>query len=232
MSARKAGPAGTAQSGARQQRAAETRQALLTAARAEFVRRGYLNTKITDITAAAGRATGSFYDHFTDKDELLQAMLAELRERGHEQIAAELPADGSDAGERSRPEAHPREHDLTDRDQLRGHLAAGWQVMQDNLPVVVALFESAIAAGPASGRSWSQLVEDTGMLREHLEYLQEQGHPLPGDPALVGAAIGAVLSMLAYALAGTEPAAYSGEEVVDTLTGLLLHGLAGPPTDG
>jgi hypothetical protein len=116
---------------------------------------------------------------------------------------------------------HPP-HDLTDRDQLRHHLAVAWRLMRDNRPVTVALFESAIAAGPASGEAWRRLAEDTEILRDHLEDLRRQGRPLPGDPTLVAAAMGGMLSMLAYAQPGR-----SDDEVIDTLTDLLLHGLAG-----
>ncbi len=210
--------------GVRKARAAETEAALKEAARRQFAERGYLNTKITDITAAAGRATGSFYEHFASKEDLLRTLLADM----HEQAGGQF-----DVGE------HPP-HDLTDPVQLRGHLAAAWNVMRDNRPVMTALFESAMAAGPASGALWVRLAEDTRMLREHLEYLRERGHELPGDPALIAAAMGAMLSMLAYALLPAEPAvaprdpatpggtpAYSGSDVVDTLTRLLLYGLAG-----
>jgi AcrR family transcriptional regulator len=194
----------------RKARAAQTRTALLAAARTLFAERGYLNTKITDITAAAGRSTGSFYEHFASKDELLQALLADLESAAD----ARLPAS-----------AHARDHDLTDRAQLREHLAIAWSVMTDHRPVTVALFQSMIAADPASGRAWHDLTSRSEVLRDHLAFLRDRGHPLPGDPELVGAAIAAMLSMLNYALPDPNP-----DTVVDTLTNLLHTGLAGGQT--
>jgi len=217
--------------GVRKVRAAETEAALKEAARRLFADRGYLNTKITDITAAAGRATGSFYEHFASKEDLLRVLLADM----HEQAGSQF-----DSAE------HPP-HDLTDPGQLRDHLAVAWNVMRGNRSVMSALFESAMAAGPASGALWQRLTEDTVMLREHLEYLRGRGHQLPGDPTLIAAAMGGMLSMLAYALlplgqlhpdpqhpepdrpqtARPRPS-YSELDVIDTVTRLLLYGLAGP----
>jgi len=202
----------------RKVRAAETQAALKEAARRQFAERGYLNTKITDITAAAGRATGSFYDHFSSKEELLQALLADMREKARDQIGA---GDG-----------HPP-HDLTDPDQLREHLAIAWHLMRDYRPVMIALLESAMAAGPGAGEMWRRLIEDTRVLREHLEHLRDTGHRLPGDPELVAAAMGGMLSMLAYALLGGDTrSGRSDDEVIDTLTQLLLYGIAGPGGSG
>jgi AcrR family transcriptional regulator len=207
--------------GVRKARAAETEAALKEAARRQFAEHGYLNTKITDITTAAGRATGSFYEHFASKEDLLQALLDDLHARASSQF---------DSRE------HPP-HDLADPAQLREHVAVAWGVMRDNRPVINALFESALAEGPASGALWDRLAADTRVFREHLEYLRQQGHDLPGDPALVAAAMGGMLSMLAYALAPVTQAGqpdrsappYPDREVIDSLTKLLLYGLAGSP---
>jgi len=197
--------------GVRKERSADTAAALKEAAKRQFVERGYLNTKITDITAAAGRATGSFYEHFASKDDLLRELEAEL----HEQAGAGIL------------EQHPADHDLTNPEHLRAHVAAAWNTMQANLPVVIALYESAIATGEDPGRLWQELVTSTGTLREHLEDLRRQGRSLPGDPQLVAAAMGALLSSLGYALLRADDAGFSDEEVIDTLTRLLLTGLSG-----
>jgi AcrR family transcriptional regulator len=197
-------------SGVRKARAAQTRVALLDAARTLFGERGYLNTKITDITAAAGRSTGSFYEHFADKDELLRALMADIEDSADERLAAV---------------EHPREHDLTDRAQLRAHLGIAWGVMRQHRAIQVAMFQSMIADDPASGRVWRELTGQTGMLREHLEWLRERGHALPGEPELIAAAMGALLAMVSYAL--PPGGAYADDQVVDAFTELLLNGLTG-----
>jgi AcrR family transcriptional regulator len=196
----------------RKERAALTRAALLDAARRVFAERGYLGTKITDITAAAGRSTGTFYEHFADKDELLTALMADLE-------------NDADIG----IEHLEGEHDLTDRAHLRAHIAVFVTVYRKHLPVIVARLQSTMAADPSTGSAWRTLYDETGSFRRHLEYLSEKGHRLPGDPALLAAAMGAMMSMLGYSLftAGDHGPAYGDDAIVDALTDLLLNGLAG-----
>src|SRR3954454_12826746 len=61
-------------------RGVRTRAALVTAARTVFERDGYLNARLTDITAEANCATGSFYTYFTNKAEIFAAVLEAAQE--------------------------------------------------------------------------------------------------------------------------------------------------------
>jgi AcrR family transcriptional regulator len=111
----------------RAERAADTRAALIEAAKRLFVSRGYLNTKITDITAEAGRAAGSFYTYFDGKEALLRALLAELAAAG----------DGfaQDVGHKS---------DFSDPDAIRFHVAVYWDVYRRHSGTMLALGQAAL----------------------------------------------------------------------------------------
>jgi len=75
-------------------RGARTRQALVAAARTVFERDGYLEARITDITAAAGVATGSFYTHFAGKEDVFAAVMAEVQdEMLHPRLEEPVPRD-------------------------------------------------------------------------------------------------------------------------------------------
>ncbi|HMA36508.1 MAG TPA: TetR/AcrR family transcriptional regulator, partial [Chloroflexia bacterium] len=71
-------------------RRARTRADLLVAARQVFATRGYHETSIAEITAAADVGVGTFYLHFRDKDEVLSALLQEGLTGLRQQIARSL----------------------------------------------------------------------------------------------------------------------------------------------
>jgi AcrR family transcriptional regulator len=52
------------------EQAAQTRNALIRAARELFASRGYADTSVVDIASAAGATKGAFFHHFTAKEEL------------------------------------------------------------------------------------------------------------------------------------------------------------------
>src|SRR5438093_276855 len=113
----------------RKDKAAETEAALKAAAKRVFARKGYRNTKITDITAEAGRAAGSFYNHFAGKEELLEALLEDIA------------ASGDESAER---EDHLT--DFSDPAAVRWHVKQYWDFYQDNAATMLALRQAAMVS--------------------------------------------------------------------------------------
>ncbi|SDY90487.1 transcriptional regulator, TetR family [Lysobacter sp. yr284] len=70
-----------------------TRRALLDAARALFVARGYADTSTPDVVAAAGLTRGALYHHFADKRDLFRQVLDAEAEAVRDAILAAAPAE-------------------------------------------------------------------------------------------------------------------------------------------
>lgn len=76
-----------------QNRRQETRRALIKAARALFLEKGYAATGTPEVVARAGLTRGALYHHFKDKQALFLAVV----EAEAAQIAAEIEAGSADA---------------------------------------------------------------------------------------------------------------------------------------
>ena len=205
------GPAG----GSRRARAEQTETALKHAGRRVFARNGYLDAKITDITAEAGRSVGSFYKHFAGKEELLQALLSDWTAQAGQELAG-----------------HPAGSDLSEESALRTRVAVYWHTYRAHLPEIRALGQAA-QVSPAFARQLAQFRHaQLDTMREHLERLRTAGFDLPGDPAVLASAFNALLEGFCaiWIAGGGEPIGrtLSDDEAISTLTGLLAHGLAGP----
>lgn len=98
-----------------------TEAAFLSAARETFAEKGYFNSKISDIAAAAGRSTGSFYNYYDNKEQLLEALLEEFQQ---EVVTASAPA-----------KAHDPEQGV------RAAVTAYWNTYKKYLPEMIGLYQ-------------------------------------------------------------------------------------------
>lgn len=85
----------------REQSKDQTRERLLDAAQAIFMKKGFVATSVEDIAAAAGYTRGAFYSNFSSKSELF----LELLRRDHETMQAGLRAIFASAASREEMEA-------------------------------------------------------------------------------------------------------------------------------
>ncbi|AYF78967.1 TetR/AcrR family transcriptional regulator [Nocardia yunnanensis] len=197
----------------RSERSAETEQALKDAAHRLFAERGYLNTKIADITAAAGRAAGSFYNHFASKEELLQALLKDLARESDS--SAEDPAHTAD---------------FTDPASVRYHVAAYWAFGRRNWPVLRAVSQAALVNDEFARIAARSATEQREEVADHLDGFGPAGLRLPGPPD-------ATLAMMFLSANGLLQAVQEGglaltdEQAVDALTRFVYRGLTGRDYD-
>jgi AcrR family transcriptional regulator len=199
----------------RKAQAAQTELALKEAARRVFARSGYHNAKITDITAEAGRSAGSFYKHFNGKDDVLRALLSDWLTQAGDELEADAAGD-----------------DLSREPALRARVAIYWHTYRQHLPEIRALGEAA-QVDPAFTENLAAFRHgQLATLREHLARLRDAGFAIPGDPAVLASAFNALLERFCqiWIADGGEPIGrpLSDDEAIDTLTGLLLHGITGP----
>ncbi|WP_239656305.1 TetR/AcrR family transcriptional regulator [Mycobacterium riyadhense] len=202
----------------RAERAAGTAVALKDAARRVFARKGYLNTKITDITDEAGRAAGSFYNHFTSKEDLLRAVLADMFAEHDREVAA--------------PDSQ-HSADFTDRAAVRWHVASHWRFHRRHAVELTALRQAGLVNPEFGAQLQALMSEDINQLRNHLDPISASGRTLPGRPEVV-------LAMFVGLLEGLESqwqmsSGQFGEhhvdedEAIDALTEFVYRALNGQP---
>lgn len=199
--------------GVRKARAAQTEAALKEAAVRVFARVGYLNTKITDITAEAGRSAGSFYSHFADKERLLEALLQDILDEGDRNVAEDSAHDP----------------DFTSRAAVRWHVAGAWAVSTTHGPVMTALRQAAMVAPRFARRLWDLMDPMAADLAGHLDYVSAAGRPLPGPPQDVARAIMALITEYAAIWVSQPPETrLSPDAAIDLVTDLICTGITGP----
>jgi len=120
----------------------ETRTQLLRASAKCFAAVGYGRTQVSDVTREAGVAVGTFYVHFTDKEEALLTVLKNhfdpLRS-GLEALRTQLRADGADLATTLRElQKSLIQHSLQDRDGFLAWFRHGHDVSENADRLVTA----------------------------------------------------------------------------------------------
>ncbi len=201
--------------GTRRAQREETGAALKRAAVVVFGRLGYLNAKITDITAEAGRAAGSFYSHFPDKGALLESLLGELLDAGD--AMADDPRHSGD---------------FTDREAVRYHVAGYWHFFRRHRAVVTALQQAATVDERFGARARELMEPDLHHLAEHLEQARAAGVRLPGEPLVVATLMRAAMTQFAQfwlAEGGVPGWTPTDDQAIDTITSFIHNGIGNPP---
>lgn len=81
--------------GRRERKKQLSRQAILKAAQQQFATRGYKETSVADIMNAADLGTGTFYNYFQSKEEVLMALLGDSVEMVEAAVRSEKEAGGT-----------------------------------------------------------------------------------------------------------------------------------------
>lgn len=181
------------------------------AARLVFERDGFLDSKITDITAEAGVANGSFYTYFTSKEDAFSAVMEEV----HEETM------------------HPRLKELADRDDPVSVIEAAnraYLVAYRRNAKLMGLMEQVALINDDFLRVRLQRAHTFAQRNASaIRRLQARGLADPElDPLLAAYATGAMVSRMAY-LTFVQGHNTSLESLVQTLTRLWANALGIPP---
>jgi AcrR family transcriptional regulator len=176
------------------------------AARRVFARQGYSATKITDITAEAGRATGGIYRYFASKSAILKALADDFLDALHERVV----------------HAAGHEHVMINEDDVREHVQAYWRTYRDYLPEMVAIYEASMS-DPAFAAIWHRMRgRDLAIWYAHIKELRVHLGKAPGDAGKLSQLVLSLLEHYCY----TSLHLGSREADVDALAGFIYGGIS------
>ncbi len=161
-------------------RGVRSRAALLEAARRLFQSKGYANTKIVDITQEAGKALGSFYTYFANKEEVL------------EQLAKDFKAE--------------IDRRLTELDFVSGDpyalvlelCAVYWHSCKNHQPELAAIFQASMMDEQFAVR-WREIRSDArGKFAAQIRGLDKAGRVANPEPEATASALGSMMDYFCY----------------------------------
>jgi AcrR family transcriptional regulator len=179
-----------------------TDEAFKEAARVVFARDGYLNAKISEIAAEAGRSAASFYNYYETKADLPIALAEEFHAEAT--LLAVLPFRAGLA----RPEA------------LREAVAGFWRTYAKRRGELIGIFQAAMVEGRFRDR-WLELRgEAIRRIAGEVRAAQAQGYCPGVDPVMTASALSAMLEHFCYiwlGQGGEKDVPFDDERALDAL---------------
>ena len=194
-----------------------TDEAFKEAARVVFARDGYLNAKITDIAAEAGRSAASFYNYYDTKADLLIALAEEFHAEATS--LAVLPFRAGLA----RPEA------------LREAVAGFWRTYAKRRGELIGIFQAAMVEGRFRDR-WLELRgEAITRIAGEVRAAQAHGYCPGVDPVMTASALSAMLEHFCYiwlGQGGEKGVAFDDEQALDAVASIWVKAIYWRPEAG
>ena len=161
-------------------RGVRSRSALLAAARRLFQSKGYANTKIADITREAGKALGTFYTYFANKEEVLE-QLAEDFKAEIDASVTNLDVTGGDP-----------------YDVIRELCAVYWNSCKNHAPELAAIFQASMLDQRFANR-WREIRSDArASIAAGIRALDTSGQVANAEPEATASALGSMMDYFCY----------------------------------
>ncbi len=176
-----------------------------------FARDGYLNAKISDIAAEAGKSAASFYNYYDTKADLLVALAEEFHAEATE--LAMLPYRSG----LTRPEA------------LREAVAGFWRTYAKRRGELIGVFQASMLEEAFLDRWLDIRAEAVSRIAREIRRAQADGY-CPGiDPVLTASALSAMLEHFCYIWLGQggerAEVAFDDERAIDTLATIWVKSI-------
>lgn len=204
---------------ARTARGLATKEAFREGARRVFARDGYLNSRLIDIAAEAGRSPGLLYQHYDGKEAILADLAADLNSKLQATVRAPFAAG------------------LTPVEALHKALRGFWELYQEHLAELVGISQAALI-DPAFAAQWKRIHRSaTDLVTTGIQQAKQAGYCPDLDPsvaaeALVGMVEQACLHWMYRPLQPSKPP--DPDTAIDTLWLLWTRAVywSGPLPDG
>ena len=184
-----------------------TDEAFREAARVVFARDGYLNAKISDIAAEAGRSVASFYNYYDTKADLLIG------------LAEELHAEATSMA------VLPYRAGLAREDALREAVGGFWRTYAKRRGELIGIFQAAMVEGRFRDR-WLELRgEAITRIAGAIRAAQADGYCPGVDPVLTASALSAMLEHFCYiwlGQGGEKDVQFDDERALDALASIWV----------